>query len=682
MNAAIYALYGGRSLKSEIKKEKDWRKSVEASRSDPRDYVKSSGKENDAGDGGDSVDNKVLHRIRIQSPYILKHLCKLTDENYDSDRHFVFLRPFRILTHIQPKMKAMLEDLRSKWAGTSTTDLATDDAKGTESSNLDFDSIELLDSKNALAHMEAYVEFIDTKVVPLEKQFIQPNSVRTKVAFDDLLYLFREGQFVYRPLPSNKKTLNDANSTSSSSMSSTYQHLWRVYSILIPCAAHDPDEAALAEFNKGDQVDNHYSADDGDDDCGTSNDPPVFRVYCYYIDFDGESYSPYYHCINIKKYDGEKPIRSLPIYPVQYLDNSKDLLDRYEKSGNEFMEYIRQRHVYHFGWTVSHQPTGFSIYDREKYPQFIDSEFIIDFQEAYQTSPFWQPDSSHTPSLSPGTLTIYWSSDDCSDVSLKTWRWSENVKGKNEHDCNRMIDGDSVGRIRRNKFLLSNEFLSACRSGAYIEPQGVERCLLPRRLVGFALRERKFVNVSISSIRHIKEQSKAFDMLKLDPGHKLMVRSLVKEHFRLKARREKGDDMINQDVIKGKGTGVVFLLHGVPGVGKTATAEAIAQENKTPLFAITCGDLGVEPMEVETNLTRIFRWATVWGCILLLDEADIFFTRRNPSDLQRNALVTGRPSPRTFPDIAKTQSTYTAFIRIYKALVRHQLTPFSFSEGT
>lgn len=78
------------------------------------------------------------------------------------------------------------------------------------------------------------------------------------------------------------------------------------------------------------------------------------------------------------------------------------------------------------------------------------------------------------------------------------------------------------------------------------------------------------------------------------------------------------------------------------GVGKTATAEAVAQESEKPLFAITCGDLGIEPTNVEQNLTRIFRWATIWGCILLLDEADVFFTRRSPSDLQRNALVTGK----------------------------------------
>ena len=99
---------------------------------------------------------------------------------------------------------------------------------------------------------------------------------------------------------------------------------------------------------------------------------------------------------------------------------------------------------------------------------------------------------------------------------------------------------------------------------------------------------------------------------------------------------------LNQDLIRGKGSGLFILLHGVPGVGKTATAEAVAQANKKPLFVITCGDLGFSPKEVEVSLGNIFRLAHLWDCVLLLDEADIFLTRREHNDLKRNALVSGK----------------------------------------
>ncbi|KAK1243271.1 hypothetical protein MKX07_003899 [Trichoderma sp. CBMAI-0711] len=61
--------------------------------------------------------------------------------------------------------------------------------------------------------------------------------------------------------------------------------------------------------------------------------------------------------------------------------------------------------------------------------------------------------------------------------------------------------------------------------------------------------------------------------------------------------------------------------------GKTLTAEAVAAENNKPLFPIASGDLGFTPDKVEQSLKEIFRYAHLWGCILLLDEADVFFDK-------------------------------------------------------
>lgn len=98
---------------------------------------------------------------------------------------------------------------------------------------------------------------------------------------------------------------------------------------------------------------------------------------------------------------------------------------------------------------------------------------------------------------------------------------------------------------------------------------------------------------------------------------------------------------LNQDTFRNKGRGLVILLHGVPGVGKTSTAEAVAHAKKKPLFTITCGDLGFSPSEVEASLKEIFRLAHLWDCVLLLDEADVFLSQRSTWDLKRNALVSG-----------------------------------------
>lgn len=77
---------------------------------------------------------------------------------------------------------------------------------------------------------------------------------------------------------------------------------------------------------------------------------------------------------------------------------------------------------------------------------------------------------------------------------------------------------------------------------------------------------------------------------------------------------------------------------------RTATAEAIAQANGKPLFKITAGDLGMTPEKLEMSLRDIFRLASVWDCILLLDEVDTFFSQRSRADTatNKNALVSGK----------------------------------------
>lgn len=93
------------------------------------------------------------------------------------------------------------------------------------------------------------------------------------------------------------------------------------------------------------------------------------------------------------------------------------------------------------------------------------------------------------------------------------------------------------------------------------------------------------------------------------------------------------------DYIDSKGKGLVILLHGKPGVGKTYTAECIAHTMKRPLLCISCADIGVEPPEVEKNLRKWFSLARTWDAVLLIDEADIYFESRETMDLKRNNLV-------------------------------------------
>ncbi|KAI8155737.1 ATPase family AAA domain-containing protein 3B [Colletotrichum sp. SAR 10_70] len=112
-----------------------------------------------------------------------------------------------------------------------------------------------------------------------------------------------------------------------------------------------------------------------------------------------------------------------------------------------------------------------------------------------------------------------------------------------------------------------------------------ELLILSFRVFGFILRNRRF----------------AFDRLVLEDGHKSMIESLISQHFRDKESKGGPHDQV--DVVKGK------------------------------------GDLGTTAKEVEQTLESNFALANRWGCILLLDEADVFLAERTKEDFVRNGLV-------------------------------------------
>ncbi|KAI0535505.1 hypothetical protein GGR58DRAFT_529428 [Xylaria digitata] len=118
------------------------------------------------------------------------------------------------------------------------------------------------------------------------------------------------------------------------------------------------------------------------------------------------------------------------------------------------------------------------------------------------------------------------------------------------------------------------------------------------------------------------------------------------------------------DFAPGKGRGLVIMLYGQPGVGKTLTAESVAQMTSKPLLSVGVSDIGIEGDKVELNFQRIFAFAGLWEAVLLFDEADVFLESRGEgdNDLQRNAMVSDLAIKFTELQLEQKIAIYESFL--------------------
>ncbi|KAG6829012.1 hypothetical protein H0H87_012876, partial [Tephrocybe sp. NHM501043] len=149
--------------------------------------------------------------------------------------------------------------------------------------------------------------------------------------------------------------------------------------------------------------------------------------------------------------------------------------------------------------------------------------------------------------------------------------------------------------------------------------------------LGFCFGTKKWGGFAWENLRDVQWSDTAFDSLVLEQEKKLVIRSLIQRHS--------NQNNTFDDVISGKGKGLVGLLSGNPGCGKTLTAEAVAEAVRMPLYVVGAGDLGNSASDVDNELLRIFEIATQWKAVVLLDEADVFLHKRTPLALDQNSLV-------------------------------------------
>ncbi|KAI0018411.1 P-loop containing nucleoside triphosphate hydrolase protein [Xylariomycetidae sp. FL0641] len=364
-----------------------------------------------------------------------------------------------------------------------------------------------------------------------------------------------------------------------------------------------------------------------------------FVLDCLEMRWNGTHIGPSRKIRRISPYTGQRKVMELECYPVQFHEKHDELCKSLTERGRKVV-----------------QCHGHKEYDgvSAKEPELSDRRWRAGPPPPYGRHPEPSRQQSLVKELS-GDVYV--------DVqSFHKERYNEFTKLGRARPSRREVEESGLYRIkvtsftdhavdqrRSDQFLSDNLHLTApqrIKDLKHISPDCLR--LLPHSVPGYYLRQREWVWLDIDTLEEIDKSQQArtrgWEDLVIDEGYSGLLLPLVDNHNFAVGHKRKNVNGHNVptaqiDLVKGKGRGLIILLHGPPGTGKTSTAEAIAAYTGKPLYAITCGDIGTDPENVERNLLEHMQRAEQWGCVLLLDEADVFLAKRTWTDIRRNALV-------------------------------------------
>lgn len=111
-------------------------------------------------------------------------------------------------------------------------------------------------------------------------------------------------------------------------------------------------------------------------------------------------------------------------------------------------------------------------------------------------------------------------------------------------------------------------------------PTPEELLLCPPRILGYSTREKIWGQFNVDHISDVPDPSITLfkDKLQLDSNYKSMIQALVEEHGARGGQNDPNRVKV-KDVVEDKGKGLVLLLHGPPGVGKTVSLQTSAERS-------------------------------------------------------------------------------------------------------
>lgn len=394
----------------------------------------------------------IPERIRINSKDIIDLLSKVHGSPLCLDAtessSVVLLRPFRILDTYGKEIRQIISGLESENIEGSQS-FALGDQKSAKEHNDshmttdDGNMGKLLDGKDEskaedkeepteeegkrlqLEHLSCLREFMDEYI---EKKVAYLNSVRcSKIGFSDVWYLFQPGTSV---------------------ITADGKQAFRVVSI--KCKRHKGADRWAAFWTRHKERKRRQS--DSSDDMANDANADI-TIKCAFIHFDGETFGPVIQTFRINKWDGEKDVTYLDVYPLRFHvlkhidkrtaasttklstnDREQEVMQEVQAlrqqlidRGRVFLDVASVKQMYY---------SGLAVDTRDE----IESQVMVDFEEAlaHDKRKHWIPKITRL-------LGTDWDSktDDADEGCTAECCWHENVHDDayvESHKTERFID--------------------------------------------------------------------------------------------------------------------------------------------------------------------------------------------------------------------------------------------------
>ncbi|GAP93213.1 putative phd-finger domain-containing protein [Rosellinia necatrix] len=353
------------------------------------------------------------------------------------------------------------------------------------------------------------------------------------------------------------------------------------------------------------------------------------------------------YILNFEHFEGHRPLTSLKYYPFEMHQDRELVTSKLIERGKKFQQYCKAKNeerMFDYDGDAVPEKKGFSGMKSDETSNQNDSRSLSESDFGF----FRRFLSQHSQKnviptaasfhVNGRVMVDYASFYQYGSANGRNGSLSQSETGP-ECGCSDCQSNEALAeryRIRFDKMANNPNW------------EDEQYLLCPPRVLGYILAEKQWAQLQVSHLKAIPPvdtQNAWNSRLKLaDDDSKDLLFDLVRCHVSSEAQSGKGGRQLSvDDLVPGKGKGLVILLYGPPGVGKSSTAETIAVAARKPLFSISVADVGTKAKHVESNLSKIFSLATYWKAILLIDEADVFLESRGRGgivqSMDKNALV-------------------------------------------